>query len=64
MKTKQTQRKRFINFILTYASDEIQTKKDALRLAKMSNKELLKDIQRIKKYFKYQGKEFDINFLY
>ena len=61
MKTKQTQRQKFINFILTYASDEIQTKEDALRLAKMSNKELLKDIQRIKKYY---IEKFDCHFLY
>tara|TARA_Y100000593_G_C4275204_1_gene319662 strand:+ start:711 stop:896 length:186 start_codon:yes stop_codon:yes gene_type:complete len=61
MKTKETQRLRLINFIMTYASDEIQTKKDTLRLAKMSNKELLKEVQRIKKYY---IEEYDCHFLY
>ena len=57
MKTKETQRKDNINFILTYAGDEIQTIKDALKLAKMSNKELLKDIQNIKEYYKRELKQ-------
>ena len=57
MKTKETQRLRFINFILTYAGDEIQTIEDALKLAKMSDKELLKDIQNIKEYYKRELKQ-------
>lgn len=52
MINKETQRKRFINFILTYSGDEIQTIEDALKLATMSDKELLKDIQNIKQYYK------------
>ena len=57
MKTKETQRIRFINFILTYAGDEIQTIEDALKLARMSDKELLKDIQNIKEYYKRELKQ-------
>ena len=57
MKTKETQRIRFINFILTYAGDEIQTIEDALKLARMSDKELLKDIQNIKEYYKREFKQ-------
>jgi len=57
MKTKETQRKENINFILTYTGDEIQTIEDALKLAKMSNKELLKDIQNIKEYYKRELKQ-------
>ena len=52
MTNKITQRKRLINFILNHAGDEIQTKEDALKLATMSNKELIKDIQNIKEYYK------------
>jgi len=57
MKTKETERKDNINFILTYAGDEIQTIEDALKLAKMSDKELLKDIQNIKEYYKRELKQ-------
>ena len=58
MTNKQTQQQRniLINFIMTYAGDEIETIDDALKLAKMSDKELLKDIQNIKEYYK---REFD-----
>ena len=52
MINKKTLRPRLINFIMTYAGDEIQTIDDALKLAKMSNKELLKDIQNIQEYYK------------
>tara|TARA_R100001443_G_C3212069_1_gene143664 strand:- start:208 stop:429 length:222 start_codon:yes stop_codon:yes gene_type:complete len=58
MINKQTQQQRniMINFIMTYASDEIQTIDDALKLATMSDKELLKEVQNIKEYYK---REFD-----
>ena len=52
MTNKITQRKRLINFLLNYAGDEIQTIEDVLKLATMSNKELIKDIQNIKEYYK------------
>lgn len=52
MKNKETLRPRLINFIMTYAGDEIQTIEDALKLARMSDKELIKDIQNIKEYYK------------
>lgn len=47
-----TDRKKLIDFILLYASDEIETIKDALKLAKMTNKELKEDIKSIKEYYK------------
>tara|TARA_Y100000361_G_C10979920_1_gene248491 strand:- start:345 stop:524 length:180 start_codon:yes stop_codon:yes gene_type:complete len=52
MINKETLRPRLINFIMTYAGDEIQTLEDALKLARMSDKELIKDIQNIKEYYK------------
>ena len=52
MTNKETSRHRLINFIMTHAGDEIQTIDDALKLAKMSDKELIKDIQNIKEYYK------------
>ena len=45
-------RKNLIDFIITYAADEIDTINDALRLAKMTNEELKEDIKSIKEYYK------------
>ena len=45
-------RKQLIDFVILYASDEIETIKDALSLAKMTKKELKKDIKNIKEYYK------------
>lgn len=47
-----TDRKKLIDFIILYASDEIETIKDALKLAKMTNEELKEDIKNIKEYYK------------
>ena len=52
MINKETSRSKLINYIMTYAGDEIATLEDALKLAKMSDKELIKDIQNIKEYYK------------
>ena len=41
-----------VNYILTYAGDEIETKKDYINLATMSKKELLNNIKSIKEYYK------------
>tara|TARA_R100000329_G_scaffold144111_1_gene128619 strand:- start:34 stop:195 length:162 start_codon:yes stop_codon:yes gene_type:complete len=48
----KTKRKDLINYILTYAGDEIETKKDYINLATMSEKELLNNIKSIKQYYK------------
>ena len=45
-------RKNLIDFIITYASDEIDTINDALKLAKMTNQELKEDIKSIREYYK------------
>ena len=45
-------REKLIEFILLHASDEIETIKDALKLAKMTDEELTKDIKSIKEYYK------------
>ena len=47
-----TDRKKLIDFIILHASDEIETIKDALKLAKMTNEELKEDIKSIKEYYK------------
>ena len=54
MKTET--RKELINFIITYASDEIETINDALKIARMTNEELKKDIESIKEYYKREHK--------
>ena len=48
----KTKRKDLINYILTYAGDEIKTKQDYIKLAKMSKKELLNNVKSIKQYYK------------
>ena len=54
MKTET--RKELINFIITYANDEIETINDALKIARMTNEELKKDIESIKEYYKREHK--------
>lgn len=44
-------REELINFIIEYAGDEIQTKNDALKLAKMSTKDLKNNVENIKQYY-------------
>jgi len=53
---KKETRKELINFIITYASDEIETINDALKIARMTKKELKKDIESIKEYYKREHK--------
>ena len=53
--TKET-RKELINFIITYAGDEIETITDALKIARMTNEELKKDIESIREYYKREHK--------
>ena len=45
-------REELINFIIEYAGDEIETKNDALKLAKMSIKELKNNVENIKQYYR------------
>ena len=52
MKTET--RKDLINYIRTYAGDEIETKSDALKLAEMTKKELKEIIKSIKEYYKIE----------
>lgn len=47
MKTREY----LIEFIVEYSSDEIKTKHDALKLAKMSIQELIANVQSIKNYY-------------
>ena len=49
---KKEIRKGLIKFIITYAGDEIETVDDALKIARMTNEELKKDIENIKEYYK------------
>jgi len=48
----KTTRKDLINYILTYAGDEIKTKEDYIKLATMNKKQLLNNIKSIKQYYK------------
>ena len=45
-------RNKYIDFIILHASDEIETVQDALKIARMTNKELKQDIESIKEYYK------------
>jgi len=55
--TKEKQhRNKLIDFILEFASDEIESTKDALKLARMTNEELKEDIKSIKEYYKREHK--------
>lgn len=47
MKTREY----LIEFIVEYSADEIKTKHDALKLAKMSIEELIANVQSIKNYY-------------
>ncbi len=47
-----TIRKKYIDFIIDYAGDEIQDRKDALRLAKMTKNDLYCEIINIIEYYK------------
>ncbi len=47
-----TTRKKYIDFIIEYAGDEIQTKDDALRLAKMTTNDLYCEVVSIIEYYK------------
>jgi len=51
MNTK-TKRKDLIDYILTYAGDEIETKQDYINIIMMNKKELLNNIKSIKQYYK------------
>ena len=56
MKTKN-QRKEMIDFIMEYAGDEIESINDALKIAKMTDKELKDDIDNIIYYYKIVHKK-------
>ena len=56
MKAKN-QRKEMIDFIIEYAGDEIESIDDALKLAKMTDKELKDDIDNIIYYYKIVHKK-------
>jgi hypothetical protein len=51
MKAKNP-RKELIDFIMEYAGDEIESINDALKIAKMTDKELKDDIDNIIEYYK------------
>jgi len=48
----KTKRKDLINYILTYAGDEIETKEDYKQLVMMNKRELLNNVKSIKQYYK------------
>ncbi len=52
MTKQKQQRNKLIDFIVEFASDEIETTNDALKLARMTNQELKEDIKSIKEYYK------------
>jgi hypothetical protein len=56
MKAKNP-RKELIDFIMEYAGDEIESIDDALKLAKMTDKELKDDIDNIIYYYKIVHKK-------
>jgi len=45
-------RKKYIDFIIEYAGDEIQNRQDALRLAKMTTNDLYCEVVSIIEYYK------------
>jgi hypothetical protein len=58
-------RKEMIDFIMEYAGDEIESINDALKIAKMTDKELKDDIDNIIEYYKREHKkiiEYNKNF--
>ncbi len=55
IKEKQ-QRNKLIDFIVAFASDEIENTTDALKLARMTNQELKENIKSIKEYYKREHK--------
>ena len=56
MKVKNP-RKEMIDFIMEYAGDEIESINDALKIAKMTDKELKDDIDNIIEYYKREHKK-------
>jgi hypothetical protein len=56
MTKEKQQRNKLIYFILDFASDEIESVKDALKLARMTNQELKENIKSIKEYYKREHK--------
>jgi flagellar biosynthesis chaperone FliJ len=56
MTKEKQQRNKLIDFILDFASDEIESVKDALKLARMTNQELKENIKSIKEYYKREHK--------
>ena len=50
-------RKEMIDFIMEYADDEIGSINDALKIAKMTDKELKDDIDNIIEYYKREHKK-------
>ena len=56
MTKEKQQRNELIDFIINFASDEIETINDALKLARMTNQELKEDIKSIKEYYKREHK--------
>jgi len=56
MTKEKEQRNKSIDFIVEFASDEIETINDALKIARMTNLELKEDIKSIKEYYKREHK--------
>ena len=54
-------RARLINYILSHAGEEIETKEDYLKLAFMTLRELEQNVRHIKEYKKQQDIEFANN---
>ena len=56
MTKEKQQRNKSIDFILEFAGDEVESTKDALKIARMTNQELKEDIKSIKEYYKREHK--------
>ena len=56
MTKEKQQRNKSIDFIVKFASDEIETINDALKIARMTNQELKENIKSTKEFYKTEEK--------
>ena len=52
LKQKNPKRIEMIDLILTYAGDELETKNDFIKLAKMTDSELIENLSNISEFYK------------
>jgi len=56
MTKEKQQRNKLIDFIIEFAGDEIESTKDALKLARKKKEKLKENIKSIKEYYKREHK--------